>query len=118
MIEVFDDFALIIDTDDAVYVAIRPETEGEVAVYAVPPNKAKSTHLLYLYGTPIVSHHISRLEPTFSGRHKLNFIVKENKNSEALLPDSYYLDIDATAKTAHFAKRPIQNAEQTFDISN
>ena len=102
MVEVFDEFALLVDLDDAVHVAIRPEIMGEEAIYSVPPVKGRTTNFLYLIRTPIVSHHISKIQPAYSGRYKVDFIVKESRSSELLLPDSYFLDIDVTGKTAHF----------------
>ena len=117
MVEVFDEFALLIDLDDAVHVAIRPDVMGGEAIYSVPPVKGITTNFLYLIRTPIVSHHISKIEPSNSGRYKVDFIVKENRNSEALLPDSYFLDIDVAGKTADFDRRTIPNANLTFDIS-
>ena len=100
------------------YIAIRPETLGEEAIFSVPPVRGKTTHFLYYARQRIISHHVSKIEGNFAGqfdRYKVNAILR-NGTTQVLLPDSHFLDIDATAGTSHFTQRKIPNANPTIDI--
>ena len=55
-IDVLDDFAILVDVIENVYVVIRPETEGDNARYALPKTPGAVSNSLFLRTTPIVSH--------------------------------------------------------------
>ena len=88
-IDVLDDFAVLIDVRDNVYIMIRPEEEGADATLALPLDLSAPTNLLLLNRFPIVSHSIYK---TGIDEYAVNIIVKVSLDQ--LYPLSYDLTID------------------------
>ena len=108
-IEVFDDFAVVIDLDEAMHVAIRPTSVGSDAVYSVPPVKGITTNFLWKYRTPIVARYISRTP--IPNQWRVDMIVRNGTN---LLPEQYNLEVQPILGTADFSQLPIPNANTTI----
>ena len=87
--DVHDDFAVLIDVRDNVYIMIRPEEEGADATLARPLDLSAPTNLLLLSRFPIVSHSIYK---TGMNVYAVNLIVKVSLDQ--LYPLSYDLTID------------------------
>ena len=111
-IQVFDDFAVVIDLDDAMHVAIRPTSGNGDAIYSVPPVKGITTNFLWKLGTPIVAYHIAQTRR--ANEFVVNMIVR---NGTALLPEQYDLVVEKREGTADFTQRVIQNANTTIQLS-
>ena len=110
-IEVYDDFAVVIDIDDAMFIAIRPSEVGGDAVYSVPPVRGVTTNFLFKLTTPIVAHNIKQMEE--ANEFRVDLVLR---NRTALLLERYFLVVDPRQGTADFTPMNIQNANTTIQL--
>ena len=93
------------------FIAIRPAEIGGDAVYSVPPVRGVTTNFLFKLTTPIVAHHIKKMEEP--NEYRVDLMVR---NRTALLLERYYLVVDPGQGTADFTPVSILNANTTIQL--